>query len=80
MSTGREAELLRQRAYAAVARALKRGTLRRLDCVLCGKPGAHAHHRDYGQPLEVDWLCASCHRREHTRFASHSWEALAKLK
>jgi hypothetical protein len=26
----------------------------------------HAHHRDYMRPLEVIWLCASCHKLEHT--------------
>ncbi len=26
----------------------------------------HAHHRDYSKPLEVEWMCAACHGKEHT--------------
>jgi hypothetical protein len=24
-----------------------------------------AHHTDYSRPLEVEWLCVSCHRNHH---------------
>ncbi len=27
------------------------------------------HHRDYAKPLEVEWLCCRCHRREHAELA-----------
>lgn len=35
-------------------------------CERCGKEKRlDAHHRDYSKPLEVEWLCRLCHRREH---------------
>jgi len=36
-----------------------------MACSKCGKPKAEAHHEDYDKPLEVIWLCSSCHRRKH---------------
>lgn len=35
-------------------------------CSRCGKGGdLDAHHADYSKPLEVEWLCRSCHVEEH---------------
>jgi hypothetical protein len=50
------------------------GRIKRADtCENCGKkPGdkslIHAHHDDYSKPLDVRWLCASCHKRHHVKF------------
>lgn len=44
---------VRQRANGAVARALKRGGIGLIE----------AAHYDYSRPLDVRWLCRSCHRR-----------------
>lgn len=52
-------------AHGAVARALRKGTLRRESCRHCGAEGAHAHHHDYARPLDVEWLCVPCHRSLH---------------
>jgi hypothetical protein len=63
----------RYRARDAVATAVKAGRLERLPCERCGnspvdalgRSAVHAHHADYGRPLEVRWLCSTCHGLEH---------------
>jgi hypothetical protein len=50
----------RERAYDN----LQRGRPPR-PCESCGGAGAQLHHADYSKPLEVRWLCAQCHGREH---------------
>jgi len=46
-------------------RAIKNGILIRPDtCSDCGGPGfIEAAHGDYSRPLDVRWLCRSCHRK-----------------
>lgn len=48
-------------AKNAVYYALKRGTLARLPCEMCGNPQSQAHHDDYSRKLEVRWLCRAHH-------------------
>ncbi len=52
-----------------VLRAVKKGDLVRPEvCERCGTDGTiDGHHFDYSKPLEVLWLCRSCHRREHAQ-------------
>lgn len=58
---------LRDRAWTAVAYALKRGTIiKPLNCELCGDPSSatnklDAHHEDYHQKLLIVWWCRKCH-------------------
>jgi len=47
-----------------VAEAIKHGTLTRQPCEVCGEK-AHAHHADYSEALEVQWLCPLHHARQH---------------
>lgn len=57
------------RAKGAVARAIKRGDLVRQPCELCAATeniDAH-HHLGYDHPLDVQWLCRSCHIRIEPR-------------
>lgn len=57
---------LKKRAHGIVREALKNGTLvKPASCSKCGKLSEHieGHHDDYEQPLVVEWLCISCHRR-----------------
>jgi hypothetical protein len=54
------------RAYDAVKYALKKGRLQKGACQHCGATEhVHAHHEDYSKPLDVIWLCPSCHLDEH---------------
>lgn len=52
-------------AHKKVQRALKRGTLVKGVCEICGEYKTEAHHEDYSKPLNVKWLCSPCHHRLH---------------
>ena len=57
-------QAVRKRTY----RAIQNGDLLPQRCGMCGSLRASAHHRRYdgeGAHLDVDWLCRSCHAREH---------------
>jgi hypothetical protein len=57
----------RVKARHAVHSALRHGSLvRPAGCERCGAVGrVTAHHHNYQQPLDVEWLCYGCHGREH---------------
>lgn len=59
---------LKYRARNAVSKAVRNGSLvRGTECYFCGCGGnLHAHHPDYSRPLDVFWLCPSCHGKIHT--------------
>lgn len=72
------APLEKRRAQQKVWYAIKYGTLTPKPCEGCGigayethdgRRGVHAHHDDYSKPLDVRWLCYSCHGKEHRRYA-----------
>ena len=50
------------RSYAGVYK--RRGKLIPQPC-RCGSLDVQMHHRDYNKPLEVEWLCKSCHVASH---------------
>jgi len=65
-----------------------RGSLDKDKCVVCGATeDLCAHHEDYSLPLDVVWLCRSCHSKllgttledrfglEHTDQTDASWQA-----
>lgn len=54
------------RSSKAVDAAIKRGDLvRPTSCEGCGTSGGKIEgaHYDYSRPLDLRWLCVSCHRR-----------------
>ena len=52
-------------AHCAVRRAVRRGELVPQPCETCGTTPTHGHHDDYSKPLDVRWLCRSCHYKAH---------------
>ena len=63
----RRAEPHKNAARVAVYKAIKNGQLVRGDCYFCGSSERiQAHHEDYDHPLDVVWLCSSCHGKLHT--------------
>lgn len=61
----------KKKRYAryAVKIAIKSGKLIRAEkCELCNEesPFIEAHHKDYGDPLNVNWLCRTCHCKVHS--------------
>ena len=56
----------RYKAHTAVSNSIRDGRLVKEPCSVCGTlDNLHAHHEDYGKPLEVIWLCAEHHRQLH---------------
>lgn len=60
----------KHRARNAVKASLLKGTLvKPTSCSRCKRPkhrrAIHAHHEDYTKPLNVQWLCVTCHGKAH---------------
>ncbi len=65
----------RNRVYQIVFKAITEGQLiRPNNCSVCDCSDCriNAHHNDYTKPLEVRWLCDSCHRLLHNGNISDS--------
>jgi hypothetical protein len=57
-------------AHNAIAKAILRGKMLPMPCIVCGE-SAEAHHPDYDQPLDVIWLCQPHHREVHAMAKNH---------
>ena len=60
-------------ANSVLTQAVRHGRVKKPNrCESCGtvlpKKHIHGHHPDYNKPLEVRWLCVTCHGAEHRRF------------
>lgn len=53
------------KAGRMVNNALKKGELVKQKCEICSHDKTVAHHDDYNKPLDIRWLCQSCHRLWH---------------
>lgn len=63
----RKKNSIKTKAVQKVNDAIRYGKLiRPTQCSLCLSPtDIQAHHHDYSKPLEVIWLCRTCHCKEH---------------
>ncbi len=55
-----------KQCHNIVYQAIKSGRLLRKPCEVCGKEESDSHHDDYDKPLDVRWLCRSCHMTFHS--------------
>lgn len=56
------------RARYELGNAVRDGRVVPQPCQHCGtEEKIHGHHPDYSKPLDVTWLCVSCHFAEHRR-------------
>ncbi len=55
----------KKKAHYLVMHEIRMKRLRRQECNVCGQNTAHAHHKDYAKPLEVEWLCPKHHVAKH---------------
>ncbi len=57
------------KAQTMVSNAARDGKLTKpTQCEFCGTNNKlHGHHADYSKPLDVQWLCAPCHRQWHIK-------------
>ena len=54
--------------FSSVYNALKTGAIVKKPCAECGiNEHITAHHEDYTKPLDIIWLCKSCHQQLHGR-------------
>ena len=64
---------LQNSAHLMVTLAIRHGDLKPSEyCDNCGKLATDrqldAHHEDYSKPLDVTWLCRSCHSYHHNPY------------
>lgn len=71
-------EFRRRRRIQGAAQAIVRGLVllgtmvKPSHCPRCqdGPRKIVAHHHDYAAPTDIEWLCVSCHRKEHSAIAA----------
>ena len=55
----------KNKARAAISRAVRSGKIVPQPCAMCGATKTEAHHTDYSKPFDVVWVCRSCHFKIH---------------
>jgi hypothetical protein len=62
------------KAYRLVKDLIKIGKIERKPCYVCSNKKSFAHHEDYLEPLNIIWLCVSCHNKLHKQKIMLLWE------
>lgn len=65
---------IEKKKYSArkiVAIAVRKGSLIKSRCVVCGELEVEGHHEDYDKPKEVIWLCRKHHLERHGIFVEN---------
>lgn len=67
----REKNRIKYASHLLVNNAIKYGKIvKKVFCEHCyKKEKLEGHHNDYHKPLEVIWLCVSCHRKFHGKYS-----------
>ena len=56
---------IKAKARGITAVAIYSHRIERKPCEKCGNPKTVAHHENYFEPLNITWLCYSCHLKRH---------------
>lgn len=54
-------------AHRKVNYELRKGSILKKPCEVCGAVKVVAHHDDYDRPLEIRWLCQAHHKQWHEK-------------
>ena len=71
---------IKRKAQAIFTTAVRDGMIKRKPCVICGNPKTHGHHENYGEPLNVIWLCNFHHRKHHIDMLNHAKQRTDRIK
>ncbi len=76
--TWKEKNRYKTRTHDKIKHAIiKNKIVRPQNCEHCNaSTKLHGHHHDYNKPLDVIWLCPSCHSAEHRHIETHKSIAL----
>ena len=53
------------KAQTLAGNALRDKKIKKKKCLFCKNLNTVAHHHDYSKPLDVMWLCRTCHKKIH---------------